>query len=365
MFRRLNPVSSKLALECYHEPSSATPNDDLLPSFSSLIVDHPSVSGRSEILGFRRIARACSRPLNLFGETKNLDLASELQVQVTSNANQEVVVQIPQEQIPNPDSEASKTPTTISRKKFNKTLRKTKPSLENISKHDKLSKPHSRNISRRSQENNSQRVVVISGIPHNTEVNSILAQVCGGPLERLVYKDNSALELFFIFPEQANQFYKYVNGSGLFIVNGKPLKVEWADKSNTEDYTGLHSPIPKSLMNDVVYYGSRRILIFAKFIPNKKLKSGTKMFYPDPEIHFSTDLNIAQIKQDFAKFGSIIEVGPVISRKLCFSLHFTDIRSAILAKSECELEGSAIHQKYGSWIIWYGRDTTDKPCYVI
>jgi hypothetical protein len=212
--------------------------------------------------------------------------------------------------------------------------------------------------------NSFRRIIIVKNIVPNSGVTSILNQVYGGPLERLVYnanKKSSSLELFFVYPEDAKRFLEF-GSSGMLVVNGRHLKLEWAGRSNSDLFDKIHPTVSKQLLREIEHYGSRRCLIFSKPVPGKIVRSDKKLFYPNPKVHFSRELDIEKIKQDFTAFGDIINVGPVISRKLCFSIQYTDIRSAIMAKRDCESEGSDMNIKYGSWSIWYGTDTADKPC---
>ncbi|KAK6458576.1 uncharacterized protein RJT20DRAFT_4168 [Scheffersomyces xylosifermentans] len=356
-----------------------TNNNEQFPSFSSLITDQPYMAGRGEILGFRRIAKVCSRPLTRWGDS-SFGFSSTRSTffdygeisQKTSNdddvESSKLLEFDPVRAAGTPNENAHKVP-GYSRKKSRGTLRRSKASQENISKSSSSKAKVEKAQTNRSQDiSRYQRVVVISGIPNSAEVNGVLSQVYGGPLERLVFHENGGshtLELYFLFPDHAKRFMAYATCTRLFIVNGVPLTVEWASKSNTEDLDSFHPLVPKPLLQDVVHHGSRRCLIFSKVIAGKKIREPNKMFYPEPTTHFSKNLNISEIKNDFSKFGAILDICPVISRKLCFSLQYADIRSAILAKMEVELDGSTINMKYGGWYVWFGRDITDRPCYCV
>lgn len=207
----------------------------------------------------------------------------------------------------------------------------------------------------------SKRVLIFTGLPSCTGISSIISQVCCGPLEKIV-ATSDRLELYYIFPEHAKEFHDYVNNTGLFRVNGNRLQMEWANKANTDDSL---APIPKLLLKEVTYGSARRILIFSKIVPQKTLRDPSAMHYPTARTHLSKDLDIELIKSDFSQFGQIIEFGSVISRKLCFSIHFHDVRSAIAAKNEVETPGSMLNVKYLGWSLWYGKDPTDKACFVL
>ncbi|CAI5758725.1 unnamed protein product [Candida verbasci] len=225
------------------------------------------------------------------------------------------------------------------------------PSLENIKKVSSRS-------SKKGSFEPSNRCVVITNITSSMGINSVIQQVCGGPLEKIVRHSNS-LEIYFIFPEHAKQFYMYGKNSGLLIVNGLKLKVQWLlDDENNQ----IISP---NLLSQILHNGCRRCLIISKVIPNKKIRTGDKMFYPEPEIHYSSYLNVSEIRSDFNKFGEIMDIGSVISRKLCFSVFYYDIKHAINAKNEFELIGSELNLKYKDWSIWYGKDITDRACFAL
>lgn len=237
------------------------------------------------------------------------------------------------------------------------------PSLENINHvaNEKFHKVFNRVKRPPVEQNNKRRCVLLSNLNESMGLNSVLQQVCGGPLEKLTVLSNGKIELFFIFPEHAKQFYTYGKATGLLMVNGVKLKVEWLNDENNL----VNSTLSSSLMSDILHNGCRRCLIISKNIPGKRIRNGDKMFYPEPDIHYSTNLNFEEIKNDFNKFGKVLDIGSVISRKLCFSVFYYDIRCAILAKQELDLIGSELNKKYKDWSIWYGKDITDRACFVL
>ncbi|KAI5965356.1 uncharacterized protein KGF55_001577 [Candida pseudojiufengensis] len=271
---------------------------------------------------------------------------------------------------------------------------------------------HQQHLQQQAQQHtfneNIRRCIIVSNLDQSMGVNSVIQQVCGGPLEKVIKLPNNQLELYFIFPQQAKQFYQYGKSTGLLIVNGIKLKVEWSDQefysnngyinqnmnedienyngvpnnnsnvmiaginksSITQPFSNIVSPpmnytLPKFLYNEIISNGCRRCLIISKIIVGKKIRQGDKMFYPEPEIHYSKNLQIQDIKNDFQPFGEIMDIGSVISRKLSFSVFYFDIRSAILAKTEFEKNGSELSDKYKDWSIWYGKDITDRACFVL
>ncbi|RLV91460.1 Sporulation-specific protein 2 [Spathaspora sp. JA1] len=246
------------------------------------------------------------------------------------------------------------------------------PSVENINSN---SNQHSNNsetlmktintITQRKPEPvvNRKRVVVLTNIDATMGINSILQQVCGGPLEKVIQLNNGHVELYFIFPEHAKQFYTYGRATGLLMVNGQRLRVEWWMNTNENENENYHPTIPKPLLSDIIKFECRRCLVLAREVTGKSRRTGDKMFYPDPKTHYSQDLNIEQVRNDFGKYGIILDIGSVISRNLCLSIFYSDIRSAIYAKKEKELEGSELNQKYKGWYIWYGTDITDRACF--
>ncbi|OUM52505.1 hypothetical protein BVG19_g1704 [[Candida] boidinii] len=120
-----------------------------------------------------------------------------------------------------------------------------------------------------------------------------------------------------------------------------------------------------------------------------RFENGSKRRYPDPEVHYVSNFNIEEIRNDFMQYGKIIDILPIISRKMAFSIQFFDISSAVKAKRDCEngqndvdeveaeqeagnfkdaLARSAIQKemwsKYRSWYIWFGKDPTDRVQFV-
>lgn len=205
----------------------------------------------------------------------------------------------------------------------------------------------------------SRRIIILKGLPKTSSINGILNRVCGGPLERIVFHDNRetpSVELYFIFPKDAQRFYSYGH-TGLFVYNGSRLLFEWANESNTEDISLVHPKILRSLMAQV-YHGATRSLLFSKEIPTKVIFQNSN----DPGTNYSKDFNITIVKRDFSSLGNVIDISPIISTRLSFCIHFSDIRSSIVAKKQCETKGTKFNEKYKKWNIYYGKDITNKPC---
>lgn len=209
-------------------------------------------------------------------------------------------------------------------------------------------------IIEQSKKNSSK--INFRNIPKNTGIPSIISQVSGGGLREISvsYKDkkNKVIEEFqieFKDRENASKFMKY-SSSNYFKVNGVHISPEWSFNTNLE-----HSPLNLKTFNKKEV--SRALIL--KQHPNRvrkfsKCKEISMPLYP---------LNIAEIVNDFSIFGEIISVAPVVSRKLCVSIFFMNIESAIKAIEEFQRSGSPFSIKYSkAWLIWFGKDTTDIPC---
>lgn len=201
-----------------------------------------------------------------------------------------------------------------------------------------------------------RRIIVVSGFPRNTSLNGFLYRVCGGPLERVVYQANRlypTIELYFMFPRDAMKFWEY-GLTGLLLHNGKHVRMEWANETNTDNISLIH-PLVDLHLRLHLDVGARRTLAFVK---EKQKTNGLA------ENH-SSDLNIKNILLDFAVIGNIVEFCPIVARALAFGLHFDDVRSAISAKQQCETPGTKLNDKYKDWKITFVRDITERPCFVV
>lgn len=220
--------------------------------------------------------------------------------------------------------------------------------------------------------NNDKRVVIFQDLPRNTGIKNLLAQIHGGPLEKILYAYDDRLgadriayvEIHFLFSSDANRFMHF-SRYHLFKVNGIHLIPQWANKdvlelsNNSMEHIRQFVDLDKckSIQNfDSV--GARRCLIMKKY--TKKHRPICKELNPKSRIY---DLDIRQIKNDFNRFGHILDVSPLISRKICLQISFHDIRSAIEAMKSYETTNSFINDRYyRDWSIWYGKDIVDKPC---
>lgn len=239
------------------------------------------------------------------------------------------------------------------------------------------------------------RVVGITGIEHQTSISNLLVQVRGGPLEKItIVKTNSFLPvqlnvysyqkkinwkdyhilLFFENEQSALDFYKY-SKSQMFQVNGiclNTIPITHKESLNEKEITDKMNKISE---------GARRVLVFKKPVHNKKhRKPHEKRYWPNPQAHFTKDLNFITIRKDFERYGDLVEVLPVISRKTSFSVQFLNVRTAMRIKhviqnytsnhanyfqlnEKEELLDKEIRFKYSRWFVWYGLDPTDKPIF--
>lgn len=210
------------------------------------------------------------------------------------------------------------------------------------------------------ENNDRPKAVVLNNIPKNTGITSILAQMHGGPLENIVIHtdDDYALkkvELDFLTYEAAYSFMKY-GRTNMFKVNGKHLTPEWRRRSEHKIKRDHEWEEQQSSNDDQDFC---RCLIMKKYINCSKRTRYSDAYKESP----LEPLNLSEIKQDFGTFGEILEITPVVSRKLCISINFFNMESARRVMKEYETPGSNLHKIYfNNWAIWYGKDVTDRPC---
>ncbi|OBA28139.1 hypothetical protein HANVADRAFT_51848 [Hanseniaspora valbyensis NRRL Y-1626] len=227
---------------------------------------------------------------------------------------------------------------------------------------------------------NQRKVLIIRDIPSRIDIDTILQAVYCGPIEKIVKVLNSEnnelikyLELHFMKNEDAELFYQYAQ-TGNFLINGQFLECQWGSKMinevSVEDFGRIESLVFPP--NEQVYSqhggstirtGARRCLILKKNNVEPKKNHGSEN---NPYHLYSpnlADFDLSEVIKDFKVYGDIINITPVISRRLCISINYYDIRSAIQAKISFEKNNSNINKKYSAnWVIWYGKDVNDKPC---
>lgn len=215
--------------------------------------------------------------------------------------------------------------------------------------------------------NEQRRIVIFNDLPKNIGVGALLAQIGGGPLEKVMYSygdkhdsnNVSYVELHFLFPADAAHFMKFARFH-LFKVNGVHLIPRWGQKDSGSP-SDIQQYINPDLCGNIQNFdstGARRCLIMKKY--SRKHKSLSKDLNPKSHIY---DLDIQEIIKDFNQFGQILEISPLISRKICLQINFHDIRSAIEAVKSYETSNSYLNDRYSKdWSIWYGKDIVDKPC---
>lgn len=329
-------------------------------------------SAKSEFIGFRRLAKSYTRSFTQWSEYwLTGKVQSEIPESLQPLSSHENETDLPNNKARferNMHGKLSNHGLGLNNNNGYKTLpiTRNRPSLS-LNNQDKFEQ-HKKNRKPKKGEENL-RVLVMKNIPAKVGIDSVLSQIYGGPLERLILHTTSKAswaEISFIKPEHAQQYYNYGTRTGLLIINGAKLTLEWANPSNTEDVGVEHPAVSKYLLTEILNHDSRRCLTFSRDVPGKTLtKNPKKLHYPDPKTHISKGLNFATIKRDFDNFGELISINPVISRKLAFSIVFADIRSSIIAKRSCETKGSKMNNRYGNWQIEYGKDSADRPCLTI
>lgn len=202
--------------------------------------------------------------------------------------------------------------------------------------------------------------VVIKNIPHGTGISSIINQIFGGLLENvtLIYDTDNRLKdvkLKFQTMEDADAFMKY-SYTNLFKVNGRRLYPQWEVKVPGE--ISSDNLLEQFTKNVVRPDGACRSLILKQQSHNNSSKSNSR-----ERTNTIQELNITKIKQDFVNFGELLNIAPLISRKICLSINFLDVRSAMKAMEAYEDLNSDLHKKYfTTWSMWYGKDITDRTC---
>lgn len=253
--------------------------------------------------------------------------------------------------------------------------RKSKPTTRESIEIADATTPDSNNSKDFQQNFIGRRVVQLSNLSPFVGIKSIIAQITGGPLEKIVILSNSlainnnrftgapnrnpSLELWFVKPDDAESFMRF-SLSGMFLINGFHYQPQWAPPhSLLRSQEPYHIPLKPFILEEVEQTGARRCLILKKRAGSSAGRSSRH--YPSPKSHLS-ELSIPIIHQDFHEFGEILEITPVISRKLCVAIHYFHIEGAIRAKKCFEDRNSEFYQKYSQWSLWYGKDPVDKPC---
>ncbi|GMM37511.1 Ssp2 protein [Saccharomycopsis crataegensis] len=217
------------------------------------------------------------------------------------------------------------------------------------------------------------REMILTGFPKNVNVNSILGFIAGGVIERIVPeivkegKDIVVNNLYLCFTKakDAEDFFNF-SKTGLFVVCGENIKVRWTGSCKYRYCNEIPkiNELSSSFIESEVNIGACRCLIIKKLTNRCQKSKQRSAYYRNYGISrpYCDDFDIKEVEKDFSQYGEIVEITPAISRKLCVSIHYYDIRSAILAKKEKETTTSKLHAKYSDWAIWYGKDPADKPC---
>lgn len=208
--------------------------------------------------------------------------------------------------------------------------------------------------------NRSDRILCFDGLTNTVGLNSVISQLHGGPLERVVYvaeemSNVRIIQVHFFQAKDARAFYSFTR-SGRFLVNGQVYYSRWAGGCIANIY-----PFPKSVFDEMAYHGARRCLTLtrkAHSLDTSKGQVGIKLKHHNVLLNVSVD----KIKSDFSRYGLIVAVCPLISPTISISVQFADVRCAIRAKKLFERQADALSRTYSGWIMTYGKDPTDRRC---
>ncbi|CAB4253240.1 similar to Saccharomyces cerevisiae YOR242C SSP2 Sporulation specific protein that localizes to the spore wall [Maudiozyma barnettii] len=206
-------------------------------------------------------------------------------------------------------------------------------------------------------KNNPTRVVV-KHIPKEIGIDNVVSQIKGGPLRQISCIDTpqeyKEAVIDFIYPQDATEFLKYAN-TNLFKVNGIHLQACLCTDNETKEKNLAHLLSLTSKNKDPQI---TRCLILKKNGKKRVVKR-----YSNGSSNSLLPFDPQEILDDFSVFGELQGLTPIISRKLCVSVLFMDVFSAMQAMRSLQDINSFLHKKYyKTWAIWYGPDLTEQPC---
>ncbi|KAG5358248.1 hypothetical protein CJU89_4755 [Yarrowia sp. B02] len=233
----------------------------------------------------------------------------------------------------------------------------------------------------------TNRILFFKGVPAYVGVNDVIAQACGGPLEKVVVHptmfggsgeetDDNTIEFHFVEAEHARNFYHY-SRTGRYIVNGQPFCPQWFFQGS--------DPIDPEVLELISTDGARRVLDLTLTNGSKdevaamvatyglgggpgggqERSVGVGGYSRDSKRRggkvMSLGTNIAEIQRDFEFYGKVISVVPLATPKCTISIHYEDVWSATKAYAAF-MRRDFVSRKYKSWTIAYGHDPVDRPC---
>jgi hypothetical protein len=223
-------------------------------------------------------------------------------------------------------------------------------------------------------------VIYLSSVPSSVGLSSIIAQVSGGPLEKIISKPDPSMpnmaiiELHFLHSGSAQRFYRFAS-SGRLRINGR---VYYPQKQ-------LRGPVPpraEKVKEAMLYGGACRcvVLMMRENIDQGQthgrsvVKSDLQVRRPDfgksdiegkpPRSPVTLEFTIDDIKGTFGTLGRIIQISPMARKRVTICIQYADTKSAISATEMfVESVDHPLWQKfYKRWGIAYGLDPTDRTC---
>lgn len=211
-----------------------------------------------------------------------------------------------------------------------------------------------------------------------------MAQVCGGPLERVVAvpEDSSnprIVQLHFFQAQNAQAFYEYTM-SGRFLINGTGYRPRWGNASLAAVYA-----FPKVVFDEMVYNHARRCICLTMRHRDRLEREaavaaaaattttvtvgatgngGGRISSIKPMVssrNVAMDVSLETIARDFGRFGPVLSITPLILNHVNIAVQYADTRHAIRAKKAFERKSDAgLSARYAGWAVSYGKDPADR-----
>lgn len=192
-----------------------------------------------------------------------------------------------------------------------------------------------------SDDTPSPGAVVVLRDLNGAKLQTVLSQVCGGPLERAAMVDDVVV-LHFIHFQAAERFHAYAC-SGQFVVCGRriyfdPPEINIVPRDEAYERCTLN--------------GARRTLKISRSVRSCECK----LLY--------SRINLDELKTTFSVTGKIIAVQPMFCKmEVAFMIAYEEVLGAIRAKRLFD-RNAELFKNFKEWELDFTRDPTDRPCFL-
>lgn len=240
-------------------------------------------------------------------------------------------------------------------------------------------------------------IVYIQEVPATTGWDTIISQLCGGAIERVVRGTDTqgrsefcSVEVHFQRDRSAVQFYHFTL-SGRFFINGVQYKAQMLPENGPRELVSkrqngqvfyqmerkcarrclylIPDPSNRSDGRDRGLLGISRSMSSQRGLRRRTtpVHKSDHFLTAHETTYVSTMFDMGDLKHHFGKFGCVASITPIISNrreeptaKMC--IQYTDVRPAIFVKQIYQQQTQRLDPIFEGYTLEFGDDPADRAC---